>query len=256
MSEPPCPPSWPGVGAVWHHPLFRAGLRDMLKLSPGIGAWGLVTGVAMVKLGLHPAEALLMSLLVYAGSAQLAALPLMLAGAPWWVVVAACACVNLRFAVFSIQWRPFLLPYGLKLRLLLGYLAGDVSFGLFMSRFGGGAPPGPVRIRRSLPYFLGLVGMNWLAWQVSSVAGIVLGARLPEGWGLEFAGVMALLAVALTLMKDRRTVLAAAVASLAALLCSFLPLRLNILVALVAAVGAGWCMERGWRQKAKPGRSP
>ncbi|MGL4434682.1 MAG: AzlC family ABC transporter permease, partial [Giesbergeria sp.] len=37
---------------TWRHPLFRQGVADMLGTSLGIGAWGLVTGVAMVKSGM------------------------------------------------------------------------------------------------------------------------------------------------------------------------------------------------------------
>jgi predicted branched-subunit amino acid permease len=47
--------------------------------SVGIAAWGLVTGVAMVKSGLSIPVAVLMSLLVFAGSAQLAVIPLLAA---------------------------------------------------------------------------------------------------------------------------------------------------------------------------------
>ena len=31
------------------HPEFRVGMRDMLPQAAGIAAWGLMTGVAMVK---------------------------------------------------------------------------------------------------------------------------------------------------------------------------------------------------------------
>ena len=58
-------------------------MREGLKaVSPGLialGIWGVVTGVAMVKAGLTEFQAIVMSLLVYAGSAQLTALPLMAA---------------------------------------------------------------------------------------------------------------------------------------------------------------------------------
>ena len=52
-------------------------MRDMFGPSLGISAWALVTGVAMVKAGLSIPIAVAMTLFVYAGSAQLAALPLM-----------------------------------------------------------------------------------------------------------------------------------------------------------------------------------
>jgi predicted branched-subunit amino acid permease len=65
---------------------FRSGVRDMLPAFPGIFAWGLVTGVAMVKGGLSVPMALLMTLVAYAGSAQLASLPLIATSAPIWII--------------------------------------------------------------------------------------------------------------------------------------------------------------------------
>ena len=63
-----------------------------------------------------------MTLLVYAGSSQLAALPLLVAGAPFWVILATGFCVNLRFVVFSLHLRPYLLYMPRWRRLLHGYL--------------------------------------------------------------------------------------------------------------------------------------
>ena len=86
----------------------------------------------MVKGGLSVPLALLMSFTVFAGSAQLAVVPLMAAGAPIWVVWATAFCVNLRFVIFSAQWRPYFMRFPLRSRLALGYLSGDLGYVLFM----------------------------------------------------------------------------------------------------------------------------
>ena len=80
-----------------------------------------------------------MTLLVYAGSAQLTAAPLIVGGAPLWVVLAAAFCVNLRFVVFSLHLRTYqrYLPRGQ--RLLTGYLTGDLSYVFFARRYLGRA---------------------------------------------------------------------------------------------------------------------
>jgi predicted branched-subunit amino acid permease len=80
--------------ALLHDSHFRRGARDMLDFAPGIAAWALVTGVAMAKSGLSLPLAVLMSLTVYAGSAQLASLPLLASGAPMWVIWAAAFCAS------------------------------------------------------------------------------------------------------------------------------------------------------------------
>ena len=117
------------------HPEFRVGARDMWPQAPGIAAWGLMTGVAMVKSGMSVFESLLMALLVFAGSSQLASIPLIVAGAPMWVILATGFCVNLRFVVFSLHLRPYLMHLPLWQRLTHGYLTADLSYVLFTKRF-------------------------------------------------------------------------------------------------------------------------
>jgi len=224
----------------WRHAEFRRGALDMASLSLGVGAWALVTGVAMAKSGLGPWLALMMSFVVYAGSAQLATLPLLVAGAPMWMVWAIAACVNLRFVIFSAQWRPYFAHLRRTDRLLCGYLAGDMSYVLFMKRF----PLPEEDVPAQMPYFLGASICNWVIWQALSVVGIVLADVIPTRWGLGFAGTMALLGMTYSLVSDASTRVAAVVAAMAALAAYALPLKLNIVVAIAAAVAAGLLVDR------------
>ena len=222
----------------------------MIGAGLGMGAWGLVTGVAMVKGGMSVPLALVMSLLVYAGSAQLAVVPLLAVGGPLWVVWLTAACVNLRFVIFSSMWRSYFQHLPLRQRLTLGYFSGDVIFVAFMKRY-----PKPIPEPNQVPYFWGAASVNWLAWQVPSIAGILLASEIPLSWGLGFAGVLALLGVLLSLIFDRATWLAMLVAASVAIAAFALPLKLNILVAIAAAVVAGLVVESLERRK-KSARTP
>ena len=224
-------------------PFFRLGVKDMAGAGVGVGAWGLVTGVAMVKSGMSVPMALLMSLLVYAGSAQLAVIPLLAVGGPLWVVWLTAACVNLRFVIFSSLWRSYFQHLPRAQRITLGYFSGDVIFVCFMKRY-----PQPVPEPSQIPYFWGAAAVNWLGWQLPSIAGILLANAIPLSWGLGFAGVLALLGVLLSLLVDRAAWLATGVAATAAVATYALPLKLNILVAIAAAVLAGLAVE-GWQQR-------
>jgi predicted branched-subunit amino acid permease len=221
------------------HPEFRRGFSEMVAPSLGIAAWGLVTGVAMVKSGLSLPLATLMTLAVYAGSAQLAALPLVVAGAPLWVLWATAFCVNLRFVIYSAHWRKYFghLPRGQ--RLLLGYFAVDLSYVLFVRRF-----PEPVPHPGQLPYFWGGVVWNWLSWQGASLLGIVIADHVPTEWGLGFAGVLALLGVTYSLLSEKKSWIAAFVAACVAVAAFALPLKLNIVVAILAGVAIGLLLDR------------
>jgi predicted branched-subunit amino acid permease len=125
--------------AYYRHPEYRIGVRDLASVATGIGAWGLMTGVAMINSGMSAVEAVAMTLLVFAGSAQLASIPLIASGAPLWVILTTAFCVNLRFVVFSAHLRPYVMHMPLRERLLTGYLTADLSYVFFSRRFP--APP-------------------------------------------------------------------------------------------------------------------
>ncbi len=220
----------------------------MFGTALGIAAWGLITGVAMGNSGLGVPLMVLMSLLVFAGSAQLAVLPLMSAGAPIWVVWATALCVNLRFVIFSAQWRPYFGRYAFVHRLRLAYLTADLNYVLFMRRF-----PDPALEREAqLPYFWGGVATNWVAWQVPSLTGILLADRIPVDWGIGFAGTLALLGIGCSLLKDKPTAVAGGVAACAAVAAYALPLRLNIVTAIAAAVAIGLLIDHTTLRPAQP----
>ena len=217
------------------HPLFWVGAREMSGVSIGLTAWAFMTGVAMIKSGMSITEAVAMSLLVFAGSAQLAAIPLIAAGAPMWVVFATAFCVNLRFVVFSLHLRQYFMFLPRARRLWLGYFSGDVTYVLYTRRFPQPAETDQQR-HAQMAYLWGGNCVNWVFWQTFSMLGIFLGNALPARWGLEFAGTLALLAVACSLATSRLRALSALIAAVAAVALVALPYRLNIVAAIAAAV--------------------
>lgn len=219
---------------------------------PGISAWALVTGVAMVKGGLSVPMALFMSFAVFAGSAQLAAIPLLAVGAPMWVIWATAFCVNLRFVIFSAHWRPYVMHLPRRWRLLHGYFSGDLSYVMFMRRFASGSLPEhrtPEEIDAQKHYYLGGASVNWIMWQVPSVVGIVMANQVPTHWGLGFAGVLALLGLTYSLLSDRTTALSALVAAGAAVAAFALPFRLHIVVAIAVGVTVGLMLDAAARHR-------
>lgn len=229
-------------------PEFHEGVRDQAAVATGIAAWGLMTGVAMVKSGLSVYEAVAMTLLVYAGSAQLTAVPLIASGAPLWVILAAAFCVNLRFVVFSAHLRPYLMHLPRHERLLTGYVTGDLSYVFFARRY-----PHPATdaagLTQQQAYLAGNCAVNYVAWMLTSLLGIALANAIPPEWGLGFAGILALLGVGCSLASSRLRVVSAGVAGAAAVAAWALPLKLNIVVAIAAAVALCLVLEvrgPGW----------
>jgi len=228
--------------AFFRHPEYRVGALDALGAAPGLAAWALMTGVAMVNSGLSTFESVLMGLIVFAGSSQLAAIPLIAAGAPMWVVLAAGFCVNLRFVVFSAHMRPYMMHLPLRERLLTGYLMTDLSYVQFTRRH---PQPGgePQQLLAQQAYLAGNCGLNWVSWQSFTMLGIVLAGLIPAKWGLGFAGIMALLGVMFSLASSPLRWVSAGVAGAAAVVAFALPFKLNILVAIAAAVAMSLLLE-------------
>jgi predicted branched-subunit amino acid permease len=220
------------MSTAWRAELLR-GARAAAPASPGIIAWGLVTGVAMVKNGLTVPWAVLISLLVYAGSAQLASLPLIAGGQPFWIVGLAAVVTNLRFVIYSASLRRWFAAYSRGRRAVLGYFTGDFTFAMFMERV---TREGEFPHRDA--WFLGACGLNWLVWQVASIVGIVAATAVPSEWGLQFAGTLALLALAIPACLQWPTLAGAAVAAPVAVLARNLPLGLGLIVGMVAGIVA------------------
>jgi predicted branched-subunit amino acid permease len=214
---------------------FTDGRRISTPTMPGIFAWGMVTGMAMVKSGLTLWQALGMTFLVYAGSAQLAALPLIAANASIWVVFATALVVNLRFVIFAAVIGPHFAHLPWYKRLWYGYFNADITTAFFPQRF----PPETVhQTEGKVGFFTGIGYPNWFAWQTGSVAGILLASQIPQSWGIGFAGTLALLAVLIPLTFNGAALAGVVVASLVSLLAYSLPYRLGLLLAVILGMVA------------------
>jgi len=218
-------------------------LRDgALAAAPqlvGIVPWGVVAGVAMVSAGLTQPQAVAMSVLVFAGTAQLAVLPLLVAKAPLWVMYVTALVVNLRYVVYSAVLAPHFERLSRVWRALLSYVTVDGTFALFAGRY----RPGDGRPHRHW-FFLGGSLVMWTGWQISSWVGIFAGALIPRAWSLEFAATLALIALLIPLLFDRATVCGAMAAGAVALAAAGWPLNLGLLVAIAAGVVVGLAVAR------------
>jgi predicted branched-subunit amino acid permease len=226
---------------------FLRGIRAIAPALVATGAWGLVTGVAMIQSGLTAVQALAMTLLVYAGSAQLTALPLLAASAPLSVIFLTAAVVNLRFVIFSAALQPYFAHFPVLRRALLGYFATDVGFAMFLSRYGDVAPA-ERGSQEQLWFFLGMASGIWVAWQSMSILGIALAAKVPATWGLDFAAILGLIAMTIPMIAGRPSIVGAVAAGVVAVLTAGLPLKLGLVAAVVcgiaAAMGAEMLLER------------
>ena len=108
-----------------------------------------------------------------------------------------------------------------------------------------------LRFRRepSMPrrdYYLGAALPLWVLWQLTTAAGVILGAQVPPSWQLEFAIPLTFLALLAPAVRDRPGLSAAIVAGILALTLQGLPFNLGLILASFAGIGAGTAAERRW----------
>jgi 4-azaleucine resistance transporter AzlC len=218
---------------------FVSGAKAIMPVLLALIPFAVAFGATAMGSGLSTLEALAMSVFVFAGAAQLAAIPLISAGASVAVVVLTVLVINLRLTLYSASLAPHFrgLPAGWKG--LLSYLLTDQAYAATITRFDDGRIEEPDKRW----YYLGVALALWVTWQTATMLGVVLGSWASEGWSLDFVLPLTFIALALPAIKDRMTAAAALSAGGTAVFAAAMPLNLGLITAALVGVLAGLVAE-------------
>ncbi|MDS0220624.1 AzlC family ABC transporter permease [Haloarcula sp. S1AR25-5A] len=216
---------------------FRRGVRDAAPLLLGIVPFGLVAGIAAVNAGFGLSMAVGLSVVVFAGASQIAALELLGQDAPLSVVVATAVVINLRYLMYSASIAPYFRDFTARWKAVLAYVLTDQAYAISVASYRSDRP-----VDRKW-YYLGAAVTLWAVWQVTTVAGALLGTGVPDAWGLEFAIPLVFLAILVPAIEDRASAVAAVVGGALAVLGAGLPLNLGLLVGSAVGITAGVVTE-------------
>jgi 4-azaleucine resistance transporter AzlC len=222
---------------------FLAGVRDCMPVVLGYTAIGMAFGVVARTAGLSVLEATLMSVILYAGSAQFITVGLIATGAPALATIVTIGLVNIRHMFYSAALAPHLERAPLWKNALVGVELTDETFGLVASRLGAGTV-----VQHSWMYGVNVTAQ--LTWVTATLLGALLGQRVSNvsALGLDFA-LTAMFAALLVLQIAHRPRLAIAiiVAGAAALVAVaggvLLSTSWAIVLAAVVASTLGMMME-------------
>jgi 4-azaleucine resistance transporter AzlC len=230
---------------------FVAGVKAELPILLGVSPFGLIYGVLALSAGLPGWIAFAMSSVVFAGSAQFVAAPLLGAGAPALVVLATTFVVNLRHLLYGASVAPYLRTLSLRWKCLLAYLLTDEVYAVAISRFGQEGVSCPGAPQRHW-YFLGAGVAQWSAWQAATAIGLLVGAQIPAGWGLDFTVALTFIALVVPAVTDRPSVAAALAAGIVAVFAAGWPYKLGLIAAALTGILVGLTVEAvqaaaGWK---------
>lgn len=227
---------------------FFAGARVVMPILLGIIPFGLVAGVTAVNVGMSPIQAISMSVLVFAGAAQLAAIDLIGQTAPVVVIVLTVIVINLRFMMYSASLAQYFRQFNPLSKFLSGYLITDQAFAVSVVEFRATEPD-----ERSRKWFyFGAAVPFWITWQLSTIAGAILGTNVPEGLSLEFAVPLMFIALLFPALDDRLTGIAALVAGSVSVVAAVLPFNLGLVTAALIGIVAGVLVERRRGRSRRP----
>lgn len=227
---------------------FLAGLLAELPILVGVAPFGLIYGALALGAGIPPNQAQAMSAIVFAGSSQFVVTQLVHLGAPGLVIILTVAVVNLRHALYSASIAPYLQRLPASWKWLLSYLLTDEAYAVSILHYARTTTKStPDLLPDYRHWFLLGSGLAlWSAWQLSTAAGIFLGAVLPAGWGLDFTLALTFIALVVPALKDRGGLAAALSAGVTAVALHSLPYKLGLLAAALVGILVGIWIERRW----------
>lgn len=209
-------------------PTFRDGMRAGLPFALAAVLLSISFGVVAQQVGFTALEAIVMSFLVYAGSAQFTAVAILAQGGGAGAAISAATLMNSRFLAMGAALAPSL-PGGPLKRAAQGQTVVDASWAL--------ASRGDGTFDRRMLF--GSSAVQFIGWQAGTIAGALSADVVgdPERLGLDALYPAFFLAL---LMAEARSGRGRAVAALGALIALALvpvaPAGVPVLVAAAAAL--------------------
>lgn len=205
---------------------LRAGLRAGTPFGLAGSVLALSFGVVAVQAGVPRLAAVVMSVVVFAGSAQFASIGILASGGGLGAAVAAAALVNSRFLPMGFALAPSLRG-GRVRRALEGQAVVDSSWAM--------ASRGDGTYDRS--FLFGHTGVQYAFWQAGTVAGVLLGGLDERALGLDAVFPAFFLALLVTELREPARRLPALVGALVALaLVPVAPVGVPVLAASAGAL--------------------
>ena len=224
-------------------PAFASGARAGLPVVLGYLSIGFAAGVVQHAAGLSVAEVLLMSLVLYAGSAQFVVASMLAAASPPLAVIVTVFFVNLRHLLLSAALAPHFARHPVWKNALVGAQLTDETFVVALNRLQGGQEARPA-------WMAGLNLSAYSAWATANLAGALAGGLVghARALGVDFA-LPAMFAALLVLQfaaqanRGRALVVTLLSSALSVGVALALPGNWNIIIATVAGTSLGAALD-------------
>ena len=211
-----------------------------------VAPFGMLFGALGLASGIPTGMTEGMSLVVFAGSAQLVGIQLITGGASEVVLLLTTLVINLRHVLYGLSLAPHMRGLSRRWKWLLAYFMTDETYAVAISRYNLDIADPPPNLHW---FYLGSGLTLWSSWQISTIIGLIFGSQIPASWGLDFAVAVTFIALVVPAIVDKAAVLAALVGGGMAVLLVGLPLKLGIVAAAMVGILAGMAVDLGWYRR-------
>ncbi|MEH7243352.1 branched-chain amino acid transporter AzlC [Bacillus thuringiensis] len=225
---------------------FIKGVKDCIPTLLGYLSIGIAAGVIQKTAGLSITEITLISLILYAGSAQFIAAGMIAASSSLTAIIITIFFVNLRHILLSAALAPYFRHLSPLRNMLVGSLLTDETFGVAISE-------AAKKKQISEKWMHGLNITAYLNWLIANLAGAFLAQWIsnPEKFGLEFALPAMFIGILILTMlgrsKIKLDIVVAIISVFIAVGSSFmLSSSMGVIVATIIASTVGMVVEK-WK---------
>ncbi|MDN4096075.1 AzlC family ABC transporter permease [Brevibacillus agri] len=222
------------------------GVKDCIPTLLGYLSIGFAAGVLEKTAGLSIMEIALMSILLYAGSAQFIAAGMIAAGSSAMGIIIMILFVNLRHILLSAALSPYFRHLTAFRNMLVGSLLTDETFGVAINE-------AAKRKQIDEKWMHGLNVTAYLNWIAANLAGAYFGQWIanPEQLGLDFALPAMFIGLLVLAMMSRKQIRLDIVVAISAVVIAvgvsvLYPGNLGVIVATLCASTIGMVIER-WK---------
>ncbi|WP_268838351.1 AzlC family ABC transporter permease [Pseudoalteromonas sp. CNAT2-18] len=222
-----------------HRLAFIKGQLDMLPLNLAVLPWGLLCGSLAMQNGFSAWETQLMSLLVFAGSAQLVAIELIADHTPLLTLLFTTFIISSRHFLYGLAVRQKVISQPLRWRLPVSFVLTDELFAFSHHRKA-------YQTKTRLIYALSAGFSFYVAWNIWTLLGILAGQLLPDltNLGLDFAIATTFIALVVPTIKNKATLACVVITGICAATFKAWGLELWLVLSALSGMTVGYMVSK------------
>ena len=215
--------------------LIYQAAADILPLAIAVIPWGILCGSLAIKVGLSPVQAQLMSLLVFAGAAQLASLTLMGGVGALSSIFSSTFVISSRHLLYSAVFREHVRQSSIATRCCTAFFLTDEMFAVTCAY---------LEKNKSFSHLYSISAgiIFYVMWNASTFIGIAAGQFIPsiENVGLEFAIAATFIAIVIPSIKNFSTLMSVLASGISIVIFSMMGIEHALIIATFAGMATGF----------------